>query len=119
MLKEDEGAWDMVLLLAGVWKDNGSGSSHAVLEWSSFRPLSEGVAAKDIIQKVKEWILVKLSTALLLLELQAKKEFALKWPARCLYFLTLGTPPRLESALIRLLIRCRFMRQTKGVQVSS
>jgi hypothetical protein len=93
----ESGAWSAVLLFTGVFIVD---KVHVLLPWSPLREISKGVIARDCLQLVKTWVLGKMASAILLLDMKTRELWKTEWPMRCMQFLTKGLMPS-DLALLR------------------
>lgn len=91
LVNKDLGAMAAVLLSMGIWTSVNSQREYTVLPWSPFRRTeASGVTSVDIAQAAKQWVLDAFVAAVVALDHKSQALWTLKWPAPCLYFLTLG-----------------------------
>ncbi len=91
LVNKDLGAMAAVLLSMGIWTSGDSQREHIVLPWSPLRRTEAfGITTVDIPQAAKQWVLDAFVAAVVALDHKSQVLWTLKWPAPCLYFLTLG-----------------------------
>lgn len=91
VLNKNSEVYSAVLLLAGVWKPPDVQHQYLLLPWSPLRGTVADVGTVDMPQITKQWVLGKLALAIQALDLKARDLWSLKWPTRCITFLTRGT----------------------------
>ena len=82
-------AWDVVLLAAGVWASDEEGDP-LFLSWSPLHHLLSGVPPEGLKNRLRQWVLSRLSSLITTFETKARGLLNMKWPFHCLQFLVSG-----------------------------
>ena len=92
VLKEDPGACSAVALITGLWKTQHTQGEDMFLPWSPIPNRMIGVKSSDRPGVARQWVLDKIAAAVQALHLRARDLWDVKWPTRCVRFLTRGIP---------------------------
>jgi hypothetical protein len=98
-LKGDSKARRTILLLTGVWTTDDSKKPSFLLPWSPLREAITDASAVDLTQTAKQWVLDRLASAILALDIKADELFKKKHPLRCSQYL-------LKGKIVRLIAHC-------------
>ena len=72
--------WEAILLLAGVWQENGNSRQQIVLAWSPLHKESSSLVRAKFMDAVKEWVFQMTASAFLTLDTISKELLNVKWP---------------------------------------
>lgn len=89
-LEKDTDALKTLLLLAGLWNPISGKEPSIVLPWSPLREVLKNISNADRTKFVMQQVLDGLVSAILALDTKARELWKLKWPTRCVQFLTVG-----------------------------
>lgn len=98
-LKGDSKARRTILLLTGVWTTNDPKKPSILLPWSPLHKTIVDASAVDVTQIAKQWVLNRLASAILALDMKADELFKKKHPLRCSQYL-------LKGKVVRLIAHC-------------
>ncbi len=88
------GALRILLLLAGLWRSDSTKGQYILLPWSPLRETISELSTFDVPEVAKKWFLDKFVDAVLAMDTAARELWKLKWPTRCVHFLTIDFCPR-------------------------
>ena len=83
-----------LMILTGVWKSDLSKERFILLPWSPLHETLEHTNDVIISEVAKKWFLDRLVIAVLTMDSKARELWKLRWPTRCVQFLTVGFCPR-------------------------
>ena len=83
--------WTAMLLLAGLWQQNGTTTQYTILAWSALSEQGRNSGGTNSASLVKAWIRSKTATAFLTLHAIAKDLWKTKWSTHCLTHLARGS----------------------------
>lgn len=90
VLRDDNQAKKIVMLLTGVWPTNDLEKPFVVLPWSPLNEKITEVSAVDLTQTATQWVLNGLASTVLSLESVSWDLFKQKHPRRCFQYLSKG-----------------------------
>ncbi|KAL9045188.1 MAG: hypothetical protein Q9214_001735 [Letrouitia sp. 1 TL-2023] len=94
VLTSSERAWSVVLLSAGVWKNEDPQQHYILTNWSPIRSQAAETENPNLSKLAKQWFLNIIGLALMVISTGFRQRLRNKWPTRCASFLTRGYCPK-------------------------